>query len=258
MFRRNDDKPKYALATDLDGTLVGCRSSLAQFNERISNCQSAILLIYITGRTFGSSLQLIREEGLLRPDVLITDVGTEIHTGPRFIRDAGWEMKMSSCWNRSQVDAAFASVAGLIPQSVTAPYRLAYTTQKRMFADTLSHMNTIKETFQLPIEIVPSLEYIIDVVPEGAGKGQALAFLQKQLKMKSEQIIVCGDSGNDYSMFIQGFRGIVVGNACPAFRRMLPDDKNIYRSPYSHASGIIDGLGKLGILSLRGEPDRVS
>lgn len=252
MLFRNNENPKYVLATDLDGTLVGCKTSLAQFNERISNCRSAILLIYITGRTFSSSLQLIREEGLLRPDVLITDVGTEIHAGPRFIRNAGWEIKMSSRWNRSQIDAAFVSVESLIAQSVTASFRLAYTTQKRMFAETLSHMNTIKETRQLPIEIVPSLEHIIDVIPKGAGKGQALAFLQKQINMKSEQIIVCGDSGNDYSMFIQGFQGIVVSNACPAFRRMLQEDKNIYRSPYSHAAGIIDGLGKLGILSYCG------
>jgi sucrose-6F-phosphate phosphohydrolase len=207
-----------------------------------------MLLIYNTGRTLDSVLQLIKTDYLLNPDVLITDVGTEIHMGPSYICNAGWEMKMSTGWHRSEIEAAFASVEGLIRQPVVANYRLAYTTEKSVFAATLSSMNAIKETFQLPIEIVPSLEHIIDIVPEGAGKGPALSFVQKQMELEPEQIIVCGDSGNDLSMFSRGFRGIVVGNACPAFQSLLPDGKNTYRSPHPFAAGIMDGLEKFRIV----------
>jgi sucrose-6F-phosphate phosphohydrolase len=250
MFFQWNTLPKFVLASDLDGTLVGCKNSLIQLNQRISECRLKMLLIYITGRTLTSARQLIDTEHLLNPDILITDVGTEIHIGPRFISNAGWETKVSMPWNKRQIEPMFAHIDTLIPQGVITRYRLAYTVERPFFAQTLSCVNTVKEAFRLPVDIIPSLTHIIDIVPEGACKGSALSFLQKQIGICPEQIIVCGDSGNDHSMFNQGFRGIVVGNACLDFLNMLANHKGaIYLSPYHYAAGIMDGLMKYGILS---------
>ena len=53
-------------------------------------------------------------------------------------------------------------------------------------------------------------------------------------------VIVAGDSGNDATMFDEGFRGIIVANAKPELQALR--GPRIYRAAQSYAAGVIEGL----------------
>lgn len=241
-------KPKYILATDLDGTLVGNRVALAEFNRYLIRKMNDILLVYITGRTLSSAWDLIIEENLLYPDVLVTDLGAEIYHAPRFNLDPGWNEKMLSSWDAEKTKTVIESVGGLQPQDVRPRLRLAYYTQTDNFRCKVLELDLAVRTARLPVKVVPSLGRLIDIIPGDASKGSALRYIQEFYSINKERTFACGDSGNDLSMFLKGFKGIVVGNAHPELKDALKTGlKGVYFSKSYYASGILEGLKKYGM-----------
>lgn len=247
--QKNHKGIRHILATDLDGTLVGDINSLGEFNSYMFRNRNDFLLVYTTGRIFPSAWDLIIEERLLLPHVLITDVGTEIRFAPHFKPDKKWEIQMKKEWNREKVKVLMANYSELTTQGVSPGYRLAYKVETRQFDHTINKI--IEEIIKsgLPVQVVPSLGSIMDIIPQKAGKGSALKYLQQLLGFQSEHIIVCGDSGNDFSMFENGYKGIVVGNAQRELLQKLTKDENeVYFAKENYAAGIIEGLIHYGII----------
>jgi len=52
-------------------------------------------------------------------------------------------------------------------------------------------------------------------LPKNGDKGLAVKFLRQKWNISPEHTIVCGDSGNDISMFQGQEKGLIVANAKP-------------------------------------------
>lgn len=242
-------KPKSIIATDLDGTLVGSRTAVYDFNRHMIKNRNHFLLVYITGRIFASAWQLITKENLLYPDVLITDLGTEIYVAPRFGLDQVWERRMQSTWDAGKTRAAALGLEGLRVRELRPRFRLSFSVDRTAYQITLKRLQQLVDKEGLTVKVVPVSAEVIDLVPASAGKGLALCYVQERCLVEKEQTFVCGDSGKDLSMFIKGFKGIVVGNARPELKKELKlKNREVYFSKSYYASGILEGLKKYGVV----------
>jgi len=67
----------------------------------------------------------------------------------------------------------------------------------------------------LPAQVVFSSNRDVDILPYHGDKGQSVRYLQKKLQVDSQFTLVCGDSGNDITMFQEQTLGVMVGNSQP-------------------------------------------
>lgn len=69
------------------------------------------------------------------------------------------------------------------------------------------------------LPLTQSLPGNIEIMPENAGKGTALAFLANYLGFEREQVMAMGDAENDLSMLEYAYHSVAMANASPAVQK---------------------------------------
>jgi len=233
-------KPR-VLVADLDNTLLGDEGGLARFAQWRHTLGKDCRLVYATGRFFRSVLESIRTGPLPGPDAVISGVGTEIRAYPSGIHIGSWREKWFANWDRRIIERVIARHEGLIPQprEFQSEDKVSYFFHEATAIELLELRSALTAN-GVRANIIYSSNRDLDIVPWGVNKGSAASFLMRKWSIPHHQVVVSGDSGNDLEMFLQGFYGIVVGNADSELKRLT--GPTTYCSKLTYADGVVDGL----------------
>ncbi|MCC2110539.1 MAG: HAD-IIB family hydrolase [Hyphomicrobiales bacterium] len=216
------------LATDLDRTLLpnghwpADDKAIELFNELTQ--QNDVLVVYVTGRNLDLTEKAIVQYGVRFPDVLCGDVGTSIRKrdGDDWHFDDGWTAhvrRSSPRWDASAVRDAVADIDGMREQEPEHlnPFKQSYYVDHSRKDQVLQAVDDrVKDRFDEVI--VYSFDSqdgkgLLDFLPQSATKQTALEYVAEEFGANKEEVVFCGDSGNDIFPLTAGFSGVLVRNA---------------------------------------------
>jgi sucrose-6-phosphatase len=240
--------------TDLDNTLVGDAAALKVLNDWLdrSRQENGTKIVYATGRSLSSYQNLAASAHLLLPDALVSAVGTEIYLDCANIWSA-WQQQITLGWERSKITEIAAHFADLKPQPVCdqGNFKASYYLSESAAIEIIPRLRQELKQQNIKAEIVYSGQKDLDIIPKNSNKGAAVQFLRDYWSINASATVVCGDSGNDISLFSYDLEyGVLVGNAHQELKlwyEMNATERH-YLASASCAGGIIEGLSYFGFV----------
>lgn len=229
------------LVSDLDGTLLGDAAATRRFDSWYQDRCSSWILVYASGRSFDSVIESVRESDLPNPAAIIGSVGTEIRWYPSGQAPAAWRDGFDSAWSADRVVRALGGHSELErqPAEFQSEYKVSYFLHDAC-PDFLARIQSQLVDSGIAADVIYSSGRDLDVVPKGANKGSAAEFVAGACGVSADRVIVCGDTGNDESMFRRGFRGVMPANALDELKA-LAGERN-YLASALFADGVIEGI----------------
>jgi len=216
------------LATDLDRTLLP-NGSWQSDSEAISLFNALtekhdVLVVYVTGRNLALTEKAIKEFGVRYPNILCGDVGTTIrkYEDGEWKFDDGWidhVKRESPGWDAMAIRDAVTGIDGMREQESEHlnQFKQSYYVEHEKNDQVLKKVNArVKGKFDE--EIVYSFDSqdgkgLLDFLPASATKQTALEYVAEEFGAAKEDVVFCGDSGNDIFPLTAGFSGVLVKNA---------------------------------------------
>lgn len=241
---------KFLLVTDLDHTLVGDAQALLHLNQKLMAMRSQVGLIYATGRSYASARRLQQQVQLLEPDFWITGVGTEIYQKEE--QNQSWANHLSAGWDRSAIVGLTQAFPELVPQpdADQNPWKISFFLRSQQAEEILATLRHRLAEAGLAAQVVFSSDRDVDILPRQGDKGLAMTHLRQQLQIAPTATLVCGDSGNDISLFQHKTLGVMVGNAQPELRHWYSQhgQTHHYFAQSRYAWGILEALFHFNLL----------
>lgn len=229
------------LVSDVDGTLLGDAAATQAFCNWWRVHGSGARLVYTSGRFIDSVAKSVRDHALPTPDAIIGGVGTEILDCNAKRRDLEWERRWWPSWDRDTIVNALITFTELRlqPDEFQSAGKVSYYLHCAV-ADQLQDIRCAIADCGIVAEIIYSSARDLDILPRGVNKGSAAGYLARRWSIDAAEVVACGDSGNDLSLFRQGFRGIVVANAQAELRSGVSGEAYFATQPF--AAGVVEGL----------------
>jgi glucosylglycerol-phosphate synthase len=226
------------LATDLDGTFLGGRQIDRFTLYRALRETPDARLAFVTGRGVESVLPLLSDPLIPNPDFIIADVGATVVSteGLAPVQPIQWQIEERWC-GAGIVRKALKGIPGLTLQRVPQERRCSY------FLDDSSLIEEIESRVTaLGCDVLFSADRYLDILPKGVSKGETLRTLVEHLEIDPDGVLVAGDTFNDYSLFTEGFRGVVVGDSELRLRRATAHIPTVIHATSPGAGGIIEAI----------------
>lgn len=235
------------IVTDLDNTLIGNDESLAEFVDVLQHNEHVGFGI-ATGRRLDNAMALIEELGLPRPDLIDTDVGTQLHYGPDLTPDRSWRKSIGYAWQPDEIRRVLDQVPGLSLQSERnqSEFKISYEIDTRVSPNTISIKKTLRES-GLRAKVIMSLGMYLDVIPVRGGSDLSMRHVLWKWGFAPEHVLVAGDSGNDAGMLLGRTLGVVVANYSKELNR-LRNQPRVYFANSPNAAGILEGINYYNFL----------
>ncbi len=225
------------LCTDLDRTLLpngaqpesdGARQGFGRFAQL-----PGVMLAYVSGRDLVLVDEAISRYALPMPTYAITDVGTKIYhqLNGGWSEVMEWAEQIDGDWRghtHQQLSELLSDIPLLQLQERDKQNQHKLSFYVPLHAD---HDVLLMQVEQRLIEagVYASLIWsidepadigLLDLLPRGANKLHAVRFLQQQLGYSDDELIFCGDSGNDLEVMASAIRSVLVANASSEVKEM--------------------------------------
>ena len=232
-------KNSWLFVSDVDDTLLGDDAALAQLAAVLRAVSDKLIIVYNSSRPCVSLRDtLATVPHLPTPHYLIGALGTEIQEGESGKNLTDYTRYLSQGWQRNQITAIMDNM-GLTAHAseYQTPLKVSYDVPD---AATYTQILQRLSAAGLQAKVIYSGDKNLDIIPQAAGKGAVINYLQQWLNIYPERVVVAGDSGNDVDMFSSPYRGIVVGNADPELKQL--QGEYIYHARAAYAAGVLEGL----------------
>lgn len=231
--------PTKLLLCDIDNTLTGCTVGADDMTPFLAS-QPALAFGVATGRSLQEAERLLREWRQPTPRVLITSVGSEIYwrEGARLVADSAFAAWIDDGWGPQAVDDRVAAIPGVERQPPVEQRRH----KRSYFVEDPAAIDAVRAAVaDFPVRVIHSHGRLLDILPERAGKGAAMAWVADRLGIAADHVYAAGDSGNDLDMLDAVRNGIVVANYSAELKPLI-GRPTIYLSRRPHAGGVVEGM----------------
>jgi len=245
-----------ALFTDIDQTLLGDPEALSEFCETIQRVRKRVAFGIVTGRSKESALAVLRKHGVPRPDVLISDLGTQVRYGFELNKDLHWIEHIDHDWSKVRIKRLLDDLPGLELQerAKRGAFKISYYYDPE-HSPAVEEITTLLHQNELNANVIMSFGQFLDIIPARASKGQALRYAALRLDIPLDRILVAGGSGADEDMIRGNAMAVVVANRHPEELSELVNLERVYFSDRAHAGGLLDAIDHYDFFNLSDEDD---